>query len=92
MSSLMRWLHTITSSHFPTGMLVVLGFVLLFKDSAHGLITLGFAVGWHYFQGFFLTYGARDGKESITALEMMVLAIAWAGAMALFYYGYPSVQ
>ena len=86
MTALVLLLRTILGDQFPTGLLVVVGLALLWRDTAYGLQVLGVAIWWHYFTMFLGGYGSRDGRPVMTAGRVTILILLRTFLMASTEY------
>ena len=75
---LFDYLRTLTSSTFPTGLLVLVGGgLLLSEDVARGLHLLGLAIAWSYLEAGVRAYGVRVGQPTMSTLKFGLLCVCW---------------
>ena len=93
MTALVALLRTILGDQFPTGLLVVVGIVLIVwpghgLEHWTGIAVLGFAISWSYWATIVQAYGSRDGRPVTTATRLIILLVSWLGVCGVLYLLY----
>ena len=79
------FLTQVLSARFPTGMLILTGWMLLWSDATLGLGLLVAAVAWAFLHEAVLAYGTVDGAPRGSPLKFLLLFALW---MLLLYASY----
>jgi len=75
-------LQTLLGGRFPSGLLVITGWVVLGLYSIHaGVSILAIAVGWSFLHEAVLGYGVVDQKPTNTSLKYLLLLVLWCGVL-----------